>query len=90
MICLKLAVLHDVGRGLAVNRGRWVEMDLSLKLRVGSQGHGVEDVTGELAEAGGSRDRTMSPAAVSRKREYLRSRAETFGDLAGRKRQLGR
>ena len=31
---------------------------------------------------GGSRDRTKSPAAVSRKREYLRSWPETLGSLA--------
>jgi hypothetical protein len=35
-------------------------------------------------------DRTKSPAAVSRKWEYLRSRAETLGDLADQRRQMGR
>jgi hypothetical protein len=39
-----------------------------------------------LPPSPGSRDRTKSPAAVSRKREYLRSRAETFGDLADQRR----
>jgi hypothetical protein len=32
----------------------------------------------------------QSPAAVCRKREYLRSRAETFSDLADQRRQMGR
>jgi hypothetical protein len=43
-----------------------------------------------MPPSGGSRDRTKSPAAVSRKREYSRGRAETFGDLAGQRRRMGR
>jgi hypothetical protein len=45
---------------------------------------------GGLRPSGGSRDRTKSPAVVSRKREHSRSRAETFGGLADQKRQMGR
>ena len=62
--------------------------DVGRRRRVGSP-HGCWMARNRVPCSGGSRDRTGSSPIVSAKREYPRTRSETFGDFHSKIGQLG-